>query len=180
MDTKTSDQWVTPQHVLESIRKVNPIEFDPASNDIAQRYVNADTYCVAPNCTITLPLGTPNGTRLVDGLVQSWHGHVFCNPPYSRDLIYPFVTRAIDHWNAGISSIHMLVNSATETAWYQDLLMSAYAVCFFSKRLAFWKIVNGTVEQRTQPRYANSMFYFGRDTKRFMRVFEAYGKVVTL
>jgi hypothetical protein len=65
-------EWYTPAAILEAARKaLGAIDLDPASSDIAQALVQARAFFTAED----------------DGLAQEWHGRVWLNPPYSRDLI---------------------------------------------------------------------------------------------
>lgn len=54
-----------------------------------------------------------------DGLKQSWAGHrVWCNPPYGKGLIEPWVTKAL----AGEAElVVLLLPCRTEMPWFQKL-----------------------------------------------------------
>lgn len=51
------DEWLTdPEAVLPRVRKVMPtIDLDPASNLVAQQYVQAQRFAVAPDTMMPLP-----------------------------------------------------------------------------------------------------------------------------
>jgi len=57
-----------------------------------------------------------------DGLAQSWHGRVWCNPPYSDCAAW--VRKASDEWATGrTEAIAMLLPAnRTEQAWWQDYI----------------------------------------------------------
>jgi phage N-6-adenine-methyltransferase len=66
-------------------------------------------------------------TRDDDGLVQPWHGKVWCNPPYSD--IRAWVTRAWEAWERmpGAATqptliVMLLPANRVEQAWWQDLV----------------------------------------------------------
>jgi|SRR5262245_46389325 len=64
-------------------------------------------------------------SREDDGLIQPWHGRVWCNPPYSDLRVW--VDRAWESWTRLIvprpQLIVMLVPAnRTEQGWWQDLV----------------------------------------------------------
>jgi phage N-6-adenine-methyltransferase len=71
-----------------------------------------------------------------DGLVQSWAGErVWCNPPYGRGLIEPWVEKALER-RAGVAVL--LLPSRTDTAWFQALLgRPGVSITFLPKRVRF-------------------------------------------
>jgi uncharacterized membrane-anchored protein len=65
-------EWYTPARYIELARGVmGGIDLDPASNAIAQQWIQADQYF----------------TPTQNGLAQEWHGRVWLNPPYSQPAI---------------------------------------------------------------------------------------------
>lgn len=58
-----------------------------------------------------------------NGLKQPWYGRVWLNPPYSMPGIRRFVDKLIDEYHADrIEQAIILVNNATDTGWFHDLL----------------------------------------------------------
>lgn len=70
-------------------------------------------------------------SRADDGLVQPWHGRVWLNPPYGRD-IFRWLDRLAAHGD-GLA----LVFARTDTAWFHRAFSSATAACFIRRRLRF-------------------------------------------
>lgn len=92
---------------MELVRDcLGAIDLDPCSSAEANKVVQAHKYYTVEE----------------DGLVLPWNkGRIFCNPPYRR--VMPWVEKCIEVGLLG-REIIMLVNSATETKWYQRLLES--------------------------------------------------------
>jgi hypothetical protein len=64
-----NDEWTTPAVYLERVRRVlGAIDLDPASNDQAQRIVNARTFL----------------SKADDALTQDWHGRIWLNTTESQ------------------------------------------------------------------------------------------------
>lgn len=185
------DNFMTDPVWIERARDfLDGIDLDPASNVIAQEYVKARNFCVAPE-----EYDSSISNMCKDGLKTLWYdGTVWCNPPYSRGLIDKFSTRMIDefewgHFNEGL----MLVNTANDTKWYQDLLKKSGAVLLVRGRIKFWKMENGKALEKWEsekskkegkgkisnhPRYVNSLFYFGYNRNGFRDYFSPHGTVL--
>lgn len=204
------DQWMTDPRWIEMIRNcMGSINYDPASNLVAQEYVQADTFCVHPDDIDKWGYGDcPPDNMKFDGLKQEWHGNVFCNPPYSAGNIDKFSDKIIQEytrWNQSedidartdnyVYQMIILVNSANDTRWYQQLLKYSQATLFVKGRIKFWKIENGKAWEKWEgvkskekglgkignsPRYINTLFYFGtvQGTLRFKEVFGDKGTIM--
>lgn len=114
-------QWFTPAQYVEAARAVlGAIDLDPASHPTAQEWIGATQYF----------------TETDDGLKQQWHGRVWCNPPYARDLIDRFAEKMIVELEHGhVSAAVMLTHSYTDTAWFHALAAVADAICFARGRI---------------------------------------------
>lgn len=185
------DEWMTNPNVIELVREaMGSIDYDPASNFVAQQYIKATEYCIAPNDGVDIPEDI-SGQCYVNGLTRNWQGNVFLNPPYSTGNIDRFVAKSLDEWaHPRVNQMIILVNSATDTAWYHRLLAESNVVLLWRGRIKFWKIENGQVHEKWEgvkskeaglgkvgnsPRYLNTLFYFGSHTDRFRSVFENKG-----
>jgi hypothetical protein len=78
-----------------------------------------------------------------DGLSKAWSGRVWMNPPYGPHTAL-WMRRLAAHGD-GIA----LVFARTETAWWNDSVPAAHAVCFIAGRLTF-------VDADRQPPRANA------------------------
>lgn len=176
--SSNGDEWMTPPEFLELVRKFynSNIELDPASNTTAQRYVKASEY-------YSIQEGR-------DGLTLPWSGRkVFCNPPYSRNLITSFVEKVLQEVDADESTeVIMLVNSSTDTEWYHKLANRSDVMLLWRGRLKFWKIINDTAyptwhmhdtgKLGNSPRYLNTVFYMGQNPIWFSEFFKNYGTIL--
>ena len=154
------DEFSTPAVYVEAARKVlGSIELDIASNAYAANVVRAERFW----------------TKADNALPRDWSAKTaWLNPPYSNRLIQQFVEIWLEHIADGrIKSGIVLVNNATETAWFQSLLGACTAVCFPDHRIAFE--LNGTPIAGN--RYAQTFFYFGPDLAKFAGVFSQFGKI---
>lgn len=109
----------TPPHIIERVKTVlGAIELDPASNDAAQQYIQAERYYTAER------------SAFAQG--ASWRAKtLFCNPPYS--LLVPGnvkPTSASGKWIApilhgynqhAIGSAILLVAARVDTKWFAPL-----------------------------------------------------------
>lgn len=186
--SKISDQFMTPPNVIELARTaMGSIDFDPASNYVAQQYVKAKEYCIDPSDEDSMLYAT--GVRHANGLTRQWHGNVWLNPPYSNGNIDAFVDKAIEEWTTvrllgspyfTVDSMIILVNSSTDTKWYHKLCKHASFGLMWSGRIKFWKIFDGKAHDKWEgelskqrgtgkvgnaPRFLNTLFFFARTNK---------------
>lgn len=108
-----SDEWLTPPDILEPLG-----EFD-----------------LDPCAPIVRPWNTAKKHYTIedDGLIQPWHGRVWCNPPFGREAI-KWLDRMKKHGN-GIA----LVPARTETKMFYDMIWNgASSVLFLKGRPHFY------------------------------------------
>ncbi|GIV81801.1 MAG: hypothetical protein KatS3mg051_1155 [Anaerolineae bacterium] len=155
-----NNEWYTPREYIEAARTVmGHIDLDPASNEIANRVVRAESYYTAQT----------------NGLEQPWFGNIWMNPPFSSDLIGEFVQKFLLHWsNREVQQAIILVNNATETRWFQKLGEHASAFCFPAGRIKFWNPNCDTAA----PLQGQAVLYFGDNVSVFADVFAQFGLVL--
>ena len=117
MFSSASDEWATPQELFDRLNAVFHFDLDPAATP-------ENTKCAKYY------------TTKENGLVQSWRGNVWLNPPYGREIgawvkkAYEEVTRG------GATSVVLLLPARTDTAWYHDYCTKGFIV-YLRGRLKF-------------------------------------------
>lgn len=152
-------EWYTPVEFIEPARKVlGAIDLDPASCAAANQVVQAERfYSIAE-----------------DGLRQAWTGRVWMNPPYAQPAIGQFVDKLVEAFLAKqVRAAVVLVNNATETAWFGGLAAHAAAVCFPDGRVRFWSPTKLTAS----PLQGQAVIYLGRAPASFHARFAPLGTV---
>lgn len=147
------DEWYTPEKYIEAARTVmGTIDLDPASNEFANEVVKAEKYF----------------DESTNGLEQEWFGNIWLNPPYSTALIPKFADKITSsRFNQAI----VLVNNATETAWFRKMVDNASAIVFTTGRIKFRKR-DGT---HGTPLQGQAIMYFGTKPYMFLNVFRQFG-----
>lgn len=147
------DEWYTPAQYIEAAREVlGVIDLDPASNDFANKTVKASQYY----------------TEETDGLRQEWYGNIWMNPPYSTALLVKFADKLA---NSNFNQAIVLVNNATETAWFEKLVSKASAIVFHKGRIRFVKRDG----EHGAPLQGQAFIYYGDNADKFLEVFGNYG-----
>lgn len=147
------DEWYTPSIYIESARRVmGSIDLDPASNDFANETVFATTYY----------------DETVNGLEQEWFGNIWLNPPYSTALIQAFADKLV---SSNFDKAIVLVNNATETAWFRKLVDHAAAIVFTTGRIKYRKRDG----EKGTPLQGQAFLYYGEDPELFLDVFREFG-----
>ena len=156
-----NNEWYTPSKFIELARKVmGSIDTDPASSEKANETVGATTFYTAED----------------DGLTKTWTGNVWMNPPYSSELIAKFIEKIISE-RSNYKQAIVLVNNATDTAWFHDLASIGTAACFPRGRIKFntpEKEVKGT------PLQGQAIIYIGTMPEVFLHEFRTVGWVVRI
>jgi ParB family chromosome partitioning protein len=156
-----NNEWYTPPEFIEAARVLmGDIDIDPASSDIANETIKANTYY----------------TEETDGLAWDWHGRVWMNPPYAQPLIAAFCEKlVIDYQQGFVTEACVLVNNATETRWFNVLLDESAAVCFVKGRVKFLDMQGNP---SGAPLQGQAVLYFGENTVGFNNCFSQFGKVL--
>lgn len=156
-----NNEWYTPPCYLKAAWEVmNGIDTDPASTSKANEIVKAETYFTSEE----------------DGRLQQWRGNVWLNPPYAQPLITDFCKLLIRKYQENeIQQACVLVNNATETTFYQDMLNACSAVCFIKGRVKF---IDEEGRQSGSPLQGQSVLYFGNNIDRFSDSFSQFGVIL--
>jgi len=156
-----NNEWYTPSVFVEAARAcLGEIDLDPASSPIANETVRAKQIFTAEQ----------------DGLKQPWHGRVWLNPPYAQPLIAQFAEAVASKYETGeIDEAIVLVNNATETAWFRRMLQAASAVCFPAGRIKF---VDPEGKPSGAPLQGQAILYLGERVHNFTEAHRALGSVL--
>ena len=151
------NEWYTPPEYIEAARHVmGGIDLDPASTEQANTVVGARHFYSVKD----------------DGLAHGWGGRVWMNPPYAGSVIGLFTTKLAQHFDEGaVTAAIALVNNATETGWFQEMLLRAAAICFPKGRLPFWSPAQGV----GAPLQGQALVYLGQDIEAFAEAFRGFG-----
>ena len=153
------NEWYTPPEIIEAASDVmGSIDLDPASCETAQSNVKAKRFYTADD----------------DGLSKKWTGNVWLNPPYSKELIGQFAAKVVAESSRFEQAI-VLVNNATDTAWFHELTSVASAVCFFRGRVKF---LDKTGKPANTPVQGQAVLYVGQNVESFRKSFSPFGFVV--
>jgi len=151
-------EWYTPAEYIQMARQVmGSIDTDPASSEAANVVIEAERYYSQDN----------------DGLEAEWWGNVWMNPPYAAGVVSQFTAKLVAEVIAGrCTQAIVLLNNATDTKWFADLVQLAAAVCFKTGRIAF---VNTEGEAVAGAAQGQVFLYFGRRVKSFCKTFASIG-----
>lgn len=155
---KQSQRWYAPLQYIALARQVmEEIDLDPASDELAQQWVQAATYY----------------TPAQDGLSQPWFGRVWLYPPTPRK-VGKWTKKAIAEFESrNITEAIILVKPSPGSKWFQTLLR-LFPVCFPDERIQF---LDEQGSPQTKPQYGNAFFYLGQNLERFKQVFGEIGSV---
>lgn len=155
-----NNEWYTPPAFIEAARAVlGGFDLDPASSEVANDTVKAKRIFTAED----------------DGLSQDWPiGTIWMNPPYAQPLMGQFADRFTSEIRRGSTGV-VLVNNATETAWFQTMSAVCSAICFPKARIRF---LDPAGNATGTPLQGQAILYFGPDRAGFADVFRKFGLVV--
>lgn len=151
------NEWYTPPQYIEAARRVmGGIDTDPASSIGANKVVKAKLFYTAED----------------DGRDKPWRGNVWMNPPYSQPFITHFCRALAAKFKAGeITQACVLVNNATETNWFSELVSVAAAAVFPGGRVRFLDPQGN----RGAPLQGQAVIYVGENVDAFIGEFGGLG-----
>jgi ParB family chromosome partitioning protein len=154
------NEWYTPLIYIESaINTMGSIDTDPASSDLANKTIQAKKHF----------------TLIEDGRLQKWDGNVWMNPPYAQPLVTEFCDLLVNKYlSKEINQACVLVNNATETNFYQNMLKNCDAVCFIKGRVKFLDVFGN----EGAPLQGQTVLYFGNNTDKFSKYFSQFGVIL--
>lgn len=154
-----NNEWYTPKQYIELAKAVlGGIDLDPASCEYANRTVQAQRFYSVDD----------------DGLEKEWKGRVWMNPPYAADLVTRFTEKYVKEYQSGnITTGIVLVNNATETKWFINMVGEAKAVAFTKGRIRYDTQEKGAGSGA--PLQGQAFLYFGYNPEKFMDVFSKIG-----
>ena len=108
-----SDEWYTPPEIIHALGE---FDLDPCAArgwNTAKRHIYKED----------------------DGLSQTWSGRVWCNPPYSRQLISLFIRKMAEHGNG----VALIFNRMDIALWHDLIFPTASALFILRGRLKFYR-----------------------------------------
>jgi ParB family chromosome partitioning protein len=150
-------EWTTPPPIIAAARAaMGGIDLDPASSQAANAVVGAARFYSEQD----------------NGLERPVVGWVWMNPPYAHVLVVAFVSKLVEHFQAGdVAQAVVLVNNATETDWFQDLAEEASALCFPHGRIQF----GHPIREPVRALQGQAIVYLGSQHACFERAFAPIG-----
>ena len=153
------NEWYTPPEYIEAAREaMGSIDLDPASCEVAQANVKARRHFTIDD----------------NSLDKKWSGNVWLNPPYSKELIGLFAEKVVGESGRFKQAI-VLVNNATDTAWFHRLASVASAACFIKGRIRF---LDKTGSPANTPVQGQVVIYIGPGVDDFRKAFSRFGVVM--
>jgi ParB family chromosome partitioning protein len=153
------NEWYTPPQYIEAARDVmGGIDLDPATCETAQANVRAKKFFTSDD----------------DGLSKKWTGNVWLNPPYGKDLIGHFAAKVVEESQRFEQAV-ILINNATDTAWFHEIASIASAVCLIRGRIKF---LDKSGKPANTPVQGQVAIYVGKNVEAFRSRFSSFGLVV--
>lgn len=163
--TKSNNDYYTPDYYIKLARSVmGGIDLDVASCEFANKVVRATKYY----------------TKRDNGLMHSWHGRIWCNPPYGKttnqhgSYLEHFSQRLIDQYERGnVEQAVLLIPNSTGTSWFPALCK--YPLCFPPYRLRFYT-ERGMADNTAA--FSSVFIYFGNRVEQFTEIFSSIGPIL--
>jgi len=150
--SQTVEHYTPETIIAPTVACLGEIDLDPCSDGGEPPNVPAHTHYTAAD----------------DGLTHPWHGRVYMNPPYGREIGDWVEKLCAEHEAGRVTEAIALLPSRTDTQWWRRLRM--YLVCFVQGRLTF-------VGSQDPAPFPSAVFYLGQDTARFCCAFGQLGDI---
>lgn len=152
-----TSEWYTPPNIIRHVQQLfGQIDLDPCSNSKEEPNIPATEHFIIED----------------DGLIQSWHGRVYMNPPYGRK-ISAWIKKLISEYREGkVTEGLALVPSRTDTAWFREL--RDFPRCFISGRLEFSNPESVFLMRAPFP---SMVVYLGHRVLSFIETFKDMGDI---
>lgn len=174
--TKASDIRITPDWLLDIVR------------EFAGGAIALDLCTQADNPARAYRFYTEDD----DGLSMSWASALrqmplhrdwlisvgWGNVPYSAGQVIRWATKVVHEAREG-ADILLLTKDDCRTRWNRFLVQNVDARCRIAKGVGFLQPDGeGGYEKLSPPRWGECLWYFGRNRRRFARVFGGIGEVI--
>lgn len=149
-----SNEWTTPNAIIGKVKELfGVIDLDPCSD---------------PDTTVQ----AKEAFKLEDnGLEKEWHGRVYMNPPYGRELP-DWVIKLEEEYESGrVTEAIALIPARPDTEWFRAL--KEYPRCFIFGRLKFGG-------QENSAPFPSMLVYLGKNIKQFKELVNDIGDVYRL
>ena len=114
----TKNEWLTPPELIKSL---GDFDLDPCSPIESKR---------------PWPTAKNHYDIETNGLLQKWHGRVWCNPPYDNKICEDFLEKCVNHGNCMV-----LIFARVETKnWFNYIWNKADSVLFIRGRIKFYHV----------------------------------------
>ena len=154
-NTSGNPEWYTPLWLLDVARTVaGGFDFDPAGCAESNIHVRAAQYLDRDGERLPWPAGA----------------RVWCNPPYSRQMVAVFAGRCREHDGPAL----LLTNACTDTVWWQEAVHSADALCLLAGRVRF---LTASGKPAQSPTMGQSVIGWRMDADRFRAAFASRGLI---
>ena len=158
LTSSDSEEWYTPPHLVEAVLSVlGEVDLDPCANP-GEPTVPARLHY----------------RKADDGLAHPWHGRVYMNPPYGREIPKWVRKLADEHRWGHVSEAVALVPSRPDANWFA--LFDPFPRCEIRGRVKF--IDGGKAGRDYGAPFSSVAFYLGPNAWRFIEVFGKLGRIV--
>jgi len=159
MMSSRSSEHLTPKIILDAVLEtMRHIDLDPCAE------------IPDPGQPFNVPART-HYTKIDDGSSRLWHGNVYMNPPYGREIKKWVEWLMLNYNSGGLTQAIALVPARTDTKWW-SMLTEDSLLCLIRGRLKF--INEGNT---TSAPFPSAVFYLGPYPADFIEAFAKLGDI---